>query len=150
MKPRAPMPALLPALLLALALSAPASAATLDEREAALASRLRCMVCQNQTLAESNAPLARDMRQQIREQLAQGRNEQQVRDYFEARYGAFVRYDPPFSPATWLLWIGPFLLLGAGLLMLRRVLARQKQQAAPALSADERARAEALLKDDAA
>jgi len=90
------------------------AAGTIEDREARLSASLRCMVCQNQTLAESDAPLAADMRQQIREQLGQGRSEQQIRDYFEERYGAFVRYDPPFMPSTWLLWLGPFVLLAAG------------------------------------
>jgi len=131
------------------ALCGAATGSTIDEREAHLASRLRCMVCQNQTLAESNAPLAADMRQQIREQLAQGRSEQQVRDYFEQRYGAFVRYDPPFSPSTWLLWLGPFLLLAFGLAWLGRAVLRRQRQAAPPLTDAQRARAAALLEGDA-
>jgi len=131
------------------ALCSATAASSIDEREAHLASRLRCMVCQNQTLAESNAPLAADMRQQIREQLAQGRSEDQVRDYFEQRYGAFVRYDPPFSPATWLLWLGPFLLLAFGLAWLARVVLRRQRQAAPPLTDAQRARAAALLEGDA-
>jgi len=129
-----------------LALATPA----LDEREVALASSLRCMVCQNQTLAESNAPLALDMRQQIREQLARGRSEGEIRDYFEARYGAFVRYDPPFRPSTWLLWLGPFALLALGLAALARIVRRRAVAAPPALTPAERARAQALLEGDEA
>jgi cytochrome c-type biogenesis protein CcmH len=123
-------------------------AANIDEREAHLASRLRCMVCQNQTLAESNAPLAADMRQQIREQLTQGRSEDQIRSYFEERYGAFVRYDPPFNGSTWLLWLGPFALLGIGLLAMWHVVARRNRQAPPPLTPEERARAAALLEGE--
>lgn len=120
----------------------------LEEREVALAASLRCMVCQNQTLAESNAPLALDMRRQIHEQLASGRSEAQIRDYFEERYGAFVRYDPPFRPSTWLLWLGPFALLWLGLTLLTRIVRRRQQAPPPPLTHVERSRAEALLKGD--
>jgi len=120
----------------------------LEEREVALAASLRCMVCQNQTLAESNAPLALDMRRQIHEQLASGRSEAQIRDYFEERYGAFVRYDPPFRPSTWLLWLGPFALLWLGLTLLTRIVRRRQQAPPPPLTPVERSRAEALLKGD--
>jgi cytochrome c-type biogenesis protein CcmH len=107
------------------------------------------MVCQNQTVAESNAPLAADMRQQIREQLGQGRSEQQIRDYFEERYGAFVRYDPPFMPSTWLLWLGPFVLLAVGFAALWRVVSRHGRSEPAPLTPAERERADALLKGDA-
>jgi cytochrome c-type biogenesis protein CcmH len=136
------------ALVLWAALATATMAATLDEREAHLASRLRCMVCQNQTLAESNAPLASDMRQQIREQLAQGRSEQQVRDYFEARYGAFVRYDPPFTASTWFLWLGPFALLAVGLAAMGFLITRHSRSAPAPLTPDEQARAASLLESD--
>ncbi|HSV58617.1 MAG TPA: cytochrome c-type biogenesis protein [Variovorax sp.] len=124
------------------------AAPALEEREAELAASLRCMVCQNQTLAESNAPLALDMRRQIREQLAGGRSEAQVRDYFEERYGAFVRYDPPFRPSTWLLWLGPFALLILGLALLARIVRRRQRAATPALTLAERSHAQALLEGD--
>jgi cytochrome c-type biogenesis protein CcmH len=119
-----------------------------EEREAALAASLRCMVCQNQTLAESNAPLAADMRRQIREQLAAGHSEAQIRDYFEERYGAFVRYDPPFRPSTWLLWLGPFALMVLGLALLARMVRRRREAAPPPLTSAERSRARALLEGD--
>jgi len=106
--------------------AAPAAAiAELEARESRLAHQLRCVVCQNQTLAESNAPLAADMRQAIREQLRDGRSDAEVVAFFEARYGAFVRYSPPWQPSTWLLWTGPFLLLGAGLAALAAALHRR-------------------------
>ena len=76
-----------------------------------------CLVCQNQTLAESNAPLAQDMRNLIRGQLADGKTDAQIMRFFEDRYGDFVRYDPPFKPVTWLLWLGPFALLALGFLV---------------------------------
>ncbi|WP_251864064.1 cytochrome c-type biogenesis protein [Achromobacter sp. Marseille-Q4962] len=142
-----------PALLLCLALFGPSPApaapgapadAALRERADRLAHGLRCMVCQNQTLAESNAPLARDMRRIIRDQLAQGRSDEEIMRFFQARYGDFVRYDPPFKPLTWLLWIGPFALLALGLAALWRAVARRPASRAP-LTADERARAARYL-----
>ena len=116
----------------------------LDKRTAALAEELRCLVCQNQTLAESNAPLAVDLRNQIREQLARGASEGEVRDFMVARYGDFVLYKPPFKASTAALWLGPFVLLALGLWVLRRV-ATRRRVAGPALSAAERSRAAKLL-----
>lgn len=112
-------------------------------REAGLAQQLRCVVCQNQTVAESRAPLAQDMRRVIREQLAQGRSDAEVVAFFEQRYGAFVRYQPPWKPSTWLLWCGPFVLALAGLLLLRRSLQR-RELPEPLVEADRR-RAQAWL-----
>lgn len=89
----------------------------LDERVNRLASELRCLVCQNQTVADSQAPLAMQLKQLVREQLTQGASDQQVRDFMVQRYGDFVLYRPPLDSATTLLWGGPalLLLLGAGL-----------------------------------
>ncbi len=127
---------LLAALLLA---AAPASAKeaadvagnpALEARMMVLAAELRCLVCQNQTIADSHADLAVDLRNQIREQLLQGRSEDQIRDYMTARYGDFVLYKPPFKPTTALLWVGPpLLLLGAlaGLFLMLRA----RQRASP-------------------
>ena len=116
----------------------------LEKRTTALAHELRCLVCQNQTLADSNAPLAVDLRNQIREQLAAGRSERDVREFMVARYGDFVLYKPPFKATTLLLWGGPFLLLGLGIfLLLKRI--RRRPEAPPELSAAERARATKLL-----
>src|SRR5947207_6049922 len=92
----------------------------LEKRVLEVSSELRCLVCQNQTLADSNAPLAVDLRNQIREQLRRGASERDVVDYLVARYGDFVRYRPPFKGATALLWIGPFLLLALGAWLLAR------------------------------
>ena len=119
-------------------------AENLDKRVAALAEELRCLVCQNQTLAESNAPLAVDLRSQIREQLAKGASEGEVREFMVARYGDFVLYKPPFKPSTAALWLGPFVLLALGLWVLRRV-ATRRRVAGPVLSAAERSRAAKLL-----
>ena len=129
-----------------LALSAHAGD-SLATREARLAAHLRCVVCQNQTVAESNAPLAADMRLQIREQLAQGRSDGEVLEFFEQRYGAFVRYDPPLRPVTWLLWGAPFALLALGLAVLLRVVARRDAASPPALTPAQKAQAEAWLEE---
>src|SRR5918995_2913228 len=82
----------------------------LEKRVTALADELRCLVCQNQTLADSNAPLAVDLRNQIREQLARGASEREVRDFMVARYGDFVLYKPPLKASTVALWFGPVIL----------------------------------------
>ncbi len=116
----------------------------LERRVTNLAHELRCLVCQNQTLAESNAPLAVDLRNQIREQLAAGKSEEQVVDFMVARYGDFVLYRPPLKASTVLLWAGPFLFLIGGFYFLVRFL-RRRQVPAPQLSAEERARAAKLL-----
>ena len=116
----------------------------LERRVNDLSRELRCLVCQNQTLAESNAPLAADLREQIREQLAAGRSEQQVVEFLVERYGDFVLYRPPFKATTALLWVGPFLFLIAGFWLLARVL-RRRRVPEPQLSAAERARAAKLL-----
>ena len=98
---------------------------SIDARTMALAGELRCLVCQNQSLADSHAPLALDLRQQIHQQLAQGRSEQQVVDFMVQRYGDFVLYEPPLNASTALLWFGPLLLLAAGLVALRGFWRRQ-------------------------
>jgi cytochrome c-type biogenesis protein CcmH len=116
----------------------------LDKRVSALAEELRCLVCQNQTLADSNAPLAVDLRNEIRAQLINGASEREVREFMVARYGDFVLYRPPFKASTALLWGGPFLLLLAGAVLLYRML-RRRRPPEPQLSADERARAARLL-----
>jgi cytochrome c-type biogenesis protein CcmH len=134
--------------LLALALIAGLAAAqadpALEKRVTGLAHELRCLVCQNQTIADSSAPLAVDLRNQIREQLQKGASEQDVIDFMVARYGDFVLYRPPLKATTIALWGGPFLLLALGVFVLVRRL-RQRRVPAPQLSAAERARAARLL-----
>ncbi|AUA59972.1 cytochrome c-type biogenesis protein CcmH [Achromobacter spanius] len=125
----------------------PALSPTDQQRADKLAHGLRCLVCQNQTLADSNAPLAQDMRKLIHAQLAEGRSDAQIMRFFEDRYGDFVRYDPPFKPITWLLWLGPFTLLALGFWVLVRTLKRRAVARAP-LTADERARATRFLDTD--
>lgn len=116
----------------------------LQTREMALAAQLRCVVCQNQTVAESHAPMAADMRREIRAQMAQGHSDAEVVAFFEQRYGAFVRYNPPWKPSTWLLWGGPFAVVIAGLMLLRRTL-RRRQAPPPALSDAQRQQVQAWL-----
>ena len=115
----------------------------IDRRTAALANELRCLVCQNQTLADSNAPLAVDLRSQIREQLKAGASDRDVIDFMVARYGDFVLYRPPLKASTIALWTGPFLILVLGIAFLWRSVARRRAE--PELGADERARAAKLL-----
>jgi cytochrome c-type biogenesis protein CcmH len=118
-------------------------------RAVRLAEQLRCLVCQNQTIADSNAALAVDLRAQIREQIAAGRTDHDIVDYMVQRYGDFVLYSPPFKATTALLWLGPALLLLIGAAVLGRNLAlRQQRQATEPLSNAERARARALLAGD--
>jgi len=142
---------LLAALLLCLPLAAGAAEAIPTEKDpvaakraADLSEQLRCLVCQNQSIAESNAELAADLRGQIREQIAQGRSDREIVDYMVQRYGDFVLYRPPFKTSTLLLWLGPLLLLLAGFLLLARRL-RRTRAPEPQLSDAERAQAEQLL-----
>ena len=116
----------------------------LEKRVTGLASELRCLVCQNQTLADSNAPLAVDLRNQIREQLKGGASERDVIDFLVTRYGDFVRYRPPLKASTLALWGGPFVFLALGFIVLFRRIARRRG-AAPELSAAEREHAAKLL-----
>ena len=116
----------------------------LDKRVTELSAELRCLVCQNQSLADSNAELAVDLRRQIREQLKSGRSERDVLDFMVQRYGDFVLYRPPLKASTVLLWCGPFLLLLFGFLILVRRLRAAAPRDAP-LSEAERARAASLL-----
>jgi cytochrome c-type biogenesis protein CcmH len=111
-----------------------------------LAERLRCLVCQNQTIAESNAELAVDLRRQVREQIAAGKSDDQILDYMTARYGDFVLYQPPVKGTTLLLWGGPILLLVGGLAVLVVIVrGRRRTVDAPPLTPEERARAAQLL-----
>jgi len=125
----------------------------LESRARTISMGLRCVVCQNQSIDDSNAPLAHDLRVLVRERLAKGDTDQQAVDYIVSRYGNFVLLRPPFQFDTLLLWFGPLLLLGAGIPVLMRTL---KMQAAAApesskpLSADEQKRLAAIISDDAA
>lgn len=103
----------------------------LDLRMHRLTTELRCLVCQNQTLADSNAELAMDLKKQLREQLASGKTDQQAIDFLVQRYGEFVLYKPRLEPSTWLLWFGPFLILLAGLIILIVHIRRRAAEESP-------------------
>ena len=120
--------------------------AALERRVQVLSEELRCLVCQNQSLADSNADLAVDLKNQVREKLKQGASEKEVIAFMTERYGDFVLYRPPVKGTTLLLWFGPGFLLAGGLIALFMRLRRRAAAAAePVLSDDERARAAALL-----
>jgi len=114
------------------------------KRAVKLAEKLRCLVCQNQSIADSNAELANDLRGQIREQIAAGKSDDQIVAYMVNRYGDFVLYEPPFKATTVLLWAGPALLIFGGFWILFRNL-RRRPVTEPALTAEERERAARLL-----
>ena len=110
--------------------------AALEARVRAIASDLRCLVCQNQSIADSQAALAVDLRQQVREKLRQGESEQQIIAFMTARYGDFVLYRPPLRAGTWLLWFGPVLMVVVGLLALGWALRRRSRLPADRFEAD--------------
>ena len=107
------MKRLLAAALLAIMTWAQADPA-LDVRLKKLEEELRCLVCQNQSLADSTAPLAEDLRREVRQLAVAGKSEDEIKQFLVARYGDFVLYRPPVKRTTWLLWFGPFVLLAAG------------------------------------
>jgi cytochrome c-type biogenesis protein CcmH len=119
----------------------------IEQRMKHLTEQLRCLVCQNETLADSHADLAEDLRKQIREQIKAGKSDQEIIAFLTDRYGDFVLYKPPVKTTTYLLWFGPFLFLAAGTVILYRYLGRRRLmiQEQP-LSADERKRAEEILR----
>ncbi|MCL2297536.1 MAG: cytochrome c-type biogenesis protein CcmH [Proteobacteria bacterium] len=118
-----------------------------QKRAVELAAKLRCLVCQNQSIAESDAELAVDLRRQVREQIAAGKSDREIINFMTERYGDFVLYEPPMKPATLLLWIGPLLLLAAGVAAMVFLLRGRGQAAAGSapLTEAEQARATALL-----
>jgi cytochrome c-type biogenesis protein CcmH len=126
--------------------AAPAAAdPVLEKRVMSLAEELRCLVCQNQTLAESNAPLAEDLRNQLRERMREGKSDKEVVDFLVERYGDFVLYRPPLKATTVLLWFGPLLLLVAGFAVLMRRVRRRRAAGEPVVGDAERKRAAELL-----
>ncbi len=117
-----------------------------QKRAVELEANLRCLVCQNQTIADSNAELAQDLRRQVREQIAAGRTDTEIVGYMVQRYGDFVLYNPPVKMTTILLWFGPFLLLVIGVFALWRYVRMRNRRAEPApLSEEEHQRAGSLL-----
>ena len=114
-----------------------------------LAVELRCLVCQNQTLADSNAPLAEDLRREVREMIANNMTDDQIVEFLVARYGDFVRYRPPFKVATVLLWVGPFLLLGiGGIVLIVSLRQRNLEKESSSISDDDRQRVARLLRGE--
>jgi cytochrome c-type biogenesis protein CcmH len=117
-----------------------------NKRAVQLAEQLRCLVCQNQTIADSNAELAVDLRMQIREQIEQGKSDADITDFMVERYGDFVLYRPPVKASTWLLWFGPLALLLLGIVVLiRYLLERRRQIEQRPLTEDEQREARLLL-----
>src|SRR5690349_24702433 len=98
-----------------------------EQRLHKLSQELRCLVCQNETLADSRADLAEDLRKQIREQIKAGKSDQEIIAFLTDRYGDFVLYKPPVKTTTYLLWFGPFLFLAGGTVILYRYLSRRRQ-----------------------
>ena len=118
-----------------------------EKRMVVISEELRCLVCQNESLAASRADLAQDLRREIREQIGQGKSDQQILDFMVGRYGDFVRYRPPLKGTTLFLWFGPFLLLVIGVAVLVIYLRRRGKRVVEAsLSAEEQQKVEALLK----
>jgi cytochrome c-type biogenesis protein CcmH len=141
---------LLAALPLAAKEAAPAADdPVLEKRTLELSTQLRCLVCQNQTIADSSAGLAVDLRNQVREQLRKGSSEREVIDFMVARYGDFVLYKPPLKASTVLLWTGPAILVLGGLALLWHMLRRRRSEpVASPLSEAERHRVRALLEGE--
>jgi cytochrome c-type biogenesis protein CcmH len=139
---------------LAVPVAANEAAPTLNDpvaakREVELAKQLRCLVCQNETIADSRAGLAQDLREKLREQIAAGKSDAEIIAFMTDRYGDFVLYRPPLKATTALLWTGPFLLLAIGLLIGWRVVRARATAARPEpLSAADRERAERLLRGE--
>jgi cytochrome c-type biogenesis protein CcmH len=110
-----------------------------------LESNFRCLVCQNETIADSTADLAADLRLIIHEQVQQGATDAQIRDYMVTRYGDFVLYDPPFKTLTWVLWLGPFVLLVLGFAVFTGIVLQRRKMAPPPLTGLQQQRARRLL-----
>lgn len=126
--------------------SVPVEESALDRHTRLIAEQLRCLVCQGQTIADSNSGLAADMRTRIREKLTLGWSDERIRDYFVARYGDYVLYQPPLETSTWVLWFGPLGMLGIGLAVLYGYLRGRARLSPPeALAAQDAEKARALL-----
>jgi cytochrome c-type biogenesis protein CcmH len=119
-----------------------------EQRLVNIAGELRCLVCQNESLAGSQADLAKDLRREVRDLIKSGKSDAEVKDFLVSRYGDFVLYRPQVKPTTYLLWAGPFVLLIVGLVVLVRYLRRRSEKVdARPLTEAEKQRAAALLKD---
>lgn len=120
----------------------------IEQRLVNLAEDLRCLVCQNESLAGSHAELAEDLRREIRQQMKAGKNDKEVIEYLTTRYGDFVLYRPPFKPVTYLLWLGPLLFLGIGGAAWVTTLRRRRAMQVPPLDEKKLAAAAQLLEED--
>ena len=121
----------------------------LEKRMVGLAENLRCLVCQNESLASSHAELAEDLRREVRELMQKGMTDQEIKDYLVARYGDFVLYEPPMKSYTVLLWLGPFILLIAGMgVLVFQLRNRRKTVTEAILSPESQERVAALLNDE--
>ena len=118
-----------------------------ERRMRELGEELRCLVCQNQTIADSSAPLALDLRNQLRSQIAKGRSDDEIREYMVDRYGDFVLYKPPLRARTVLLWLGPFLMIAIGAGVFFFMVRRRPAVAAAPLTQERRGELQALLDD---
>ena len=126
-----------------------ASDPALEQRLVSISEEMRCLVCQNESLSGSRSELAQDLRREIRDLIKQGKTDAEIRTFMVDRYGDFILYRPPVKPTTWLLWIGPFVLMFAGIVALLMYLRRRNTQVATtSLSDDENKRIDALLRDD--
>ncbi|WP_295542132.1 cytochrome c-type biogenesis protein [uncultured Thiohalocapsa sp.] len=142
-----------------LAVTAAAPAYTLEEFKfdspaqeqefRALIAKLRCLVCQNESLAGSQAELAQDLRNEVYRMLRAGQSEDEILDFLVARYGDFVLYDPPLKPSTYVLWFGPFVIIGVAAFFMVRSVLRRKPTGDDAMSDAERERLRTLLDTDA-
>ena len=118
-----------------------------EARLVVIAEELRCLVCQNESLASSHAELAEDLRREVRKLIKDGKTDPEIKTYLVERYGDFVLYRPPVKPLTWPLWFGPFLLLAIAIGGFWRYLRLRRQVKLPQLDSTKRAQAEQLLKD---
>jgi len=119
-----------------------------EQRYKNLIDELRCLVCQNQNLADSNSELAQDLRNKVYKMINDGQSDQEVMDFMVTRYGDFVLYRPPFKASTFLLWIGPFIILIIGLLVLVNFIRHRKRNVITALSNNEKEKLKQLLNDN--
>ena len=119
-----------------------------EVRYKTLIAELRCLVCQNQNLADSNAELAQDMRRKTYEMVTQGKSEKEIVDFMVARYGDFVMYRPPLKSTTMFLWFGPFIVLVIGAIIVMTYIRKQKQQPADDIPEQQKQRAHSLLDDE--
>lgn len=120
----------------------------LQDRYNVLLEEIRCLVCQNQSLADSNADLAQDLRDEIQQQLFAGKDDNEITQFLVERYGDFVLYRPPLQKNTWLLWFGPFLFLFFGVLIAIVIIRKQSKETTTQLSNEEQQRITKLLKSD--